>query len=256
MAINKESNGYIFGFSAVLVILVGALLATLSIVLKPFQKKNVEEEKMQNILQAIGVDVSRSEAAKEFGVYVKKQLVLNFEGKVISEDAFGVDIQKEYKSLASKEERQYPLYVCEKQGQTFYVIPLIGTGLWGPIWGFIALGEDKNTVQGAVFDHKTETPGLGAEITEASFYNQFLGKKLADAKGFVSIHVVKPGSEELGNHSVNGITGGTLTSVGVDEMLGRILGVYYRYFEANKTTMPVASEEMEQEPLNTAEYGA
>jgi Na+-transporting NADH:ubiquinone oxidoreductase subunit C len=118
------------------------------------------------------------------------------------------------------------------------------------------LGEDKNTVQGAVFDHKTETPGLGAEITEASFYNQFLGKKLADAKGFVSIHVVKPGSEELGNHSVNGITGGTLTSVGVDEMLGRILGVYYRYFEANKTTMPVASEEMEQEPLNTAEYGA
>ena len=173
---NVNSNAYTFGFAGILVILVAAALASAATILKPFQDKNVEQEKMQNILSSIGVDKTRDEAAEVFDEYVVDKLVLSGGEVVEGMDAFGVVMEKE--ARRPNDERNAPLYIAEKDGETYYVIPLRGTGLWGPIWGYIALESDVNTIYGAVFDHKGETPGLGAEITTPAFTEQFKGKKI------------------------------------------------------------------------------
>jgi len=250
MPIDKENNGYAFGFATVLVVLVGVVLAVLSIVLKPFQTENIQNEKKQSILKAIQIEINRDQAGTGFDQYVKEQIVLNYQGEKIGNNAFDIDIQKEYKSIPKMEDRKYPFYICEKEGQSYYVIPLIGTGLWGPVWGFVALKNDGNTLYGAIFNHQSETPGLGAEITEFTFYKQFVDKKIAKSDGtYTSIRVVKPGSITLDEHSIDGITGGTLTSVGVEEMLNRILKVYYNYFQKNgikaEPLEPALSQEVE-----------
>ena len=177
---NVNSNAYTFGFAGILVILVAAALASAATILKPFQDKNVEQEKMQNILSSIGVDKTRDEAAEVFDEYVVDKLVLSGGEVVEGMDAFGVVMEKE--ARRPNDERNAPLYIAEKDGETYYVIQLRGTGLWGPIWGYIALESDVNTIYGAVFDHKGETPGLGAEITTPAFTEQFKGKRFLKAE--------------------------------------------------------------------------
>ena len=127
-------------------------------------------------------------------------------------------------------ERSVPLYVTEKDGETFYVVPLRGKGLWGPVWGYLALESDGNTVVGATFGHKSETPGLGAEITTPIFTDQFPGQKISEAGVFQSISVVKAGTS-AGNYMVDGISGGTITSNGVNDMLTDCLAPYAVYFK-------------------------
>ena len=253
---NKENNGYIFGFATLLVVIVGTILAVLSIVLKPFQTENIENERKQNILKAIQIEVSRDEAGEKFKKYIQQEVVLNYKAEQIGNKAFDVDIQKEYKSISRAEDRQYPLFICQKDGQEYYVIPLIGTGLWGAIWGFVALQKDANTIYGASFDHKSETPGLGAEITEFSFYNQFVNKKMTNEKGvYTAIQVVKPGSVMLDQHKVDGITGGTLTSVGVEEMLNRTLRIYYQYFHKKGIYIQLMEEKKPEQGIGIAAEG-
>ncbi|PCH93008.1 MAG: NADH:ubiquinone reductase (Na(+)-transporting) subunit C [Bacteroidetes bacterium] len=245
MAFDKNGNGFTFVFATVMVVVVATLLALASINLKPFQQKNVSEEKMQNILKTINVNCSRAEAPGRFGEYVKRRVVLDYSSKVIWEseeaidnmnkaDAFNINTKKEFKAL-DVDERKYPVYICEKDGETYYVIPMIGSGLWGPIWGYVALESDLNTVYGASFDHDKETPGLGAEINTAEFQAQFPGEHLFDESGnFVSIKVKKGGARPEDLHGVDAITGGTITSNGVTEMLGRTLKVYESYFNTVK----------------------
>ena len=172
---NVNSNGYTFGFAAVMVVVVAAVLSFVATSLKPMQDKNVELEKMQNILSSIQVEVSRDEAAEVYQDYILEELVVSEGSLVQGVDAFNVDMAKEIR--LENDERNAPLYVAEKDGKTYYVIPLRGAGLWGPIWGYLSLEEDLNTVYGAVFDHKAETPGLGAEIKTPVFTDQFRGKK-------------------------------------------------------------------------------
>jgi len=237
MAINKDSNGFTFGFAAVMVIVVGAVLSITAMSLKPQQKENLRQEKMKNILMSIGAmdrSSNMAEAPELFEKFVKEQVVLDAKGQVKGDNAFIVDVKKQYKSMGF-EERDYPLYICEKDGNTYYVVPMVGTGLWGPIWGFVALEGDMNTVYGANFDHKTETPGLGAEINTASFQDQFPGESIFDENNkYVSIAVLKGGGGDASSHAVDGITGGTITSVGVGEMIDRTLGVYVPYFQSKK----------------------
>lgn len=238
MAINKDSNAYTFGFAAVLVILVGAILSFTAVSLKPKQVENQNQEKMKNILMSVGAMEASSdmkEAPELFKKFVKEEVVLDSKGQIVDGlKAFDVDVQKEFKSKPF-EERNYPLFICEKDGSTFYVIPLVGNGLWGPIWGYIALDSDMNTVYGANFDHKGETPGLGAEITQPAFQSQFPGEEIFDENGeYVSVDVVKGGGGDASKHAVDGITGGTITSKGVGEMIDRTLGVYVPYFKSKK----------------------
>jgi len=237
MALDKNSNGFTFGFAIAMVVVVGALLSLAAMGLKPFQKGNIEKEKMQNILSAINVQVERDNAPEAFESYVKEQVVLNSNGELKQGDvsAFDIDIKKEYRELKagarSDEDMNYPLFICEKEGTTYFVIPLVGTGLWGPIWGFMSIQDDYNTIYGASFDHKTETPGLGAEINTAGFQDQFTGDKVYK-DGEVAFSVMKGGGGNESEYGVDGITGGTITSRGVGEMIQRTMGVYQTYFES------------------------
>ena len=230
MAIDKNSNGYTFSFAIVMVVVVGTLLAVASQGLKTRQDKNATDKKMISILSAINVEATRENAQEMYDKYVVDSKIIA--GKELSAEAFDVDIKKEFrdKKLAASD-RNYPLYICEKDSNKYYVIPVIGTGLWGPIWGFVALESDYSTIYGATFDHKTETPGLGAEIKYASYSDQYTGETIADTSGvFQPIIVVKDGSGSGLNSKVDGITGGTITSKGVEEMTTRTLGVYVNYF--------------------------
>lgn len=230
MAIDKNSNGYTFSFAIVMVVVVGALLAMASQGLKSRQDKNAADKKMISILSAINVEATRDNAQEMYDKYVVDSKIIS--GKDLSAKAFDVDIKKEFrdKKLAASD-RNYPLYICEKDGIKYYVIPVIGTGLWGPIWGFVALESDYRTIYGATFDHKSETPGLGAEIKQAFYSDQYTGETVADTSGiFQPIIVVKDGSGKGVNAKVDGITGGTITSKGVEEMTTRTLEVYVNYF--------------------------
>ncbi len=239
MAINKESNAYTIIFSIIMCVVVGSVLAVVSQALKPLQDKNVENDKKVSILAAIGIESDIKTSAAKYDEYVKEGMVLNSKGEVTKktlEEAFAVDTRTQYKELGagtrSADDMEYPLFICEKEGKKLYVMPVTGMGLWAAIWGYVSVGEDLNTVIGASFDHKSETPGLGAEISTPYFEDQFPGKKLHDESGnFISIKVIKPGAEAKTDHIVDGISGGTFTSVGVDEMLRRCIAVYSTYFK-------------------------
>lgn len=230
---DRNSNLYTFIFAIVMVIVVAAALAFTATSLKPLQADNVRKEKMQNILSTIGVDVSRDEAANSFDQFVKERLALNADGTVNeSVDAFTVDLMKETKKPS--EQQAYPIYIAEKEGKTFYVVPLFGAGLWKEIWGYVALDSDKNTIIGASFDHAGETPGLGAEINQSWYEDQYIGKTIFDeSNNFVSVKAVKGGAKPGDMHGVDAISGGTITSDGVSAMLEERLKNYLPYFKNN-----------------------
>lgn len=236
---DTNSNKYTFLFAIVMVITIAGLLSYTATNLKPLQQKNIKAEKMQNILSTIGVDVSREDANIGFNKYIKQQLALRQDGTVDkNSNAFELSLKKELKKDVINQ--RFPLYVAEKEDKTFYVIPLHGAGLWDAIWGYVALDTDKNTIVGANFDHKAETPGLGAEITTDWFEKQFIGKTLLEdlAKGFtldnfISVKAVKGGAKVGDLHGVDGISGGTITSDGVSDMLQERLAHYLPYFKNN-----------------------
>lgn len=239
MAIDKDSNVYTLIFSIVLCVVTAVALAITAMSLKPAQEANILNEKKQNILAALQIEVLRDDASAKFEEVIQEALVLDAKGVPVPaegdknaqiEKALGINALDQFKGVAEAE-RLYPLYVALKDGKKYYVMPVGGQGLWAGVWGYVSVGEDLNTVAGASFDHKSETPGLGAEINTPFFEDQFPGKKLSDASGnFVSIRVVKPGGPKT-DHSVDGISGGTFTSKGVDEMLTRCLSVYNNYFK-------------------------
>lgn len=241
MAINKDSNGYTFGFAITMVVIVGAILAGVAIATKPFKDKNDEVKKKMDIVKALMPDeesksaITRANAEDKFTelVNLEDAIVINMNGEIKDDvKAFDVDIRKENRDKTLGEsEKNYPLFIAEIDGKKAYVIPVVGKGLWGPIWGNICLDEDMNTIKGATFDHKGETPGLGAEIKQAFFINGWVGEKVANTEGdFEKFEIVKDktGTKEK---KVDGITGGTITSKGVEEMVNRCLKPYMLYFK-------------------------
>jgi Na+-transporting NADH:ubiquinone oxidoreductase subunit C len=229
------SNLYIFCFSSALVLLVAAALSFTSLTLSDKQKANIEIERKQNILLTLGVKSTADDTEAKYGQYIREGIVIKGDGTAVSgELPEKLDLKAE--SQKPEEERLLPLYLAEKDGKSFIVIPVRGTGLWGPIWGNVALADDMNTVCGATFDHQGETPGLGAEISTAEFQKQFQQKTLFDdANRFVSIAVEKPGSYTANNHTVDAISGGTLTSKGLEAMLRNSLKPYQTYFSQHKS---------------------
>ena len=234
-----NSNRFIFIFSSVMVIAVAVLLSLASIGLGPYQARNVRLEKMQNILSSMGVQTDAAHAETLFNQYIRDQVVLNSQGERVTDSvsAFDIDLKKELDKvrLGNADKEYFPLFVCEREGSTYYIIPMRGKGLWGPIWGYLALEGDGNTVHGVSFGHKGETPGLGAEIEKEAFQKQFAGKKILDEQGnFVSVKVVKGGAEENDTHGVDAISGATVTSTGVTEMIHRTLASYVAYLKGLK----------------------
>lgn len=245
MAINKDSNGYTFGFAIVLVVVVGAILSLLAMGLKPMREANGVQKKQLDILSAfVNLDsegINRKNVADKFKEFVNLDdaVVLDMNGEIKEGlKAFDVDIQTEYKDKNLKDaDKNYPLFIAKQDGKTLYVIPVVGKGLWGPIWGNICVDEDMNTVKGASFGHKGETPGLGAEITQQFFIDRWIGEKLSNENGeFTPFEIVKDGSGASLEKKVDGITGGTITSKGVEEMANRCLAVYAKYFQNLKNS--------------------
>ncbi len=236
MAFNKDSNIFTFVFAISMCVLVAGVLAGTFSILQTDIKYNQSAKNMVDLLSAIEIDSSRETAEIDFDKYITGFVVLNSQGNKIDSlsnksSALSIDIKKQYRDKTIKlEDKKFPLFIAEKDNQSFYIAPLIGTGLWGPIWGFVSFNEDGNTVTGASFDHKSETPGLGAEIREDFFEKQFIGQKILDSEGiFVSIAVMKGGANIDSYHEVDGITGGTITSDGVTDMLYENLSIYSKY---------------------------
>ena len=229
---NKQGNTYTFLYASVMVILVAALLAYTSETLKPAQNKNADIAKKTDILKSVNIVSTAADAESKYEQYVKSTYVINSNGeKVEGVDAFSLDLAKEIKKAEA--DRRYPLFECQTEQGLKYIIPLRGKGLWGPIWGYISLNDDKNTIYGATFDHKSETPGLGAEINTDVFQSHFKGKTIFSEDGkFVSIRVEKVGQGgEYPNSEVDAISGGTITSKGLQAMLLDNLQGYEKFFK-------------------------
>jgi len=249
MALNTDKNSYTVVFAMVMVVVVGSILAGLASGLKPLVKANERYEKQQNILYAVGVNNNegKSDVAfvptdiveAKFNEYIKKQYVI--QGGEITEnnEAYLIDIKKEEtKAKNGDYQRKLPLFVAEMDGKEVYVVPVRGKGLWDAIWGFVAMDKDM-VVQGVYFDHKGETPGLGANIKERFFMDDFEGEKLLDEDGdFQGIKVAKgnndPKNQDKSDHQVDAIAGSTITGDGVTAMLKKDIKMYKSYFETLK----------------------
>jgi Na+-transporting NADH:ubiquinone oxidoreductase subunit C len=228
------SNRYIFIFSAVMVIAVATLLAMAATMLQPRQQKNLEIDKKKSMLESIGIESTAETAESLYDKYITESYVLNSKGeKVEGVDAFNVVLKDEQKKPL--EEQYLPVFkAVPDDGEKVIIIPMEGKGLWGPVWGYLSLRSDMNTVYGATFDHKGETPGLGAEINTTPFESMFIGKKLFEADKFVSIGVLKGGAKDDDPHNVDAISGGTITSKGLEKMVADCIAKYNDYLIKNR----------------------
>ena len=243
---NRDSNAYTFGFAAAMVVVVASVLAFTASSLKDLQQENVRKEKMQNILATIGIEIDRDGAEVLFNKHITSQFALRNDGTVDeSVDPFsGIKLALELKKEPTQQ--RFPLYLADVEGASYYIIPLRGAGLWDAIWGYIALESDRNTIKGAVFDHKAETAGLGAEITQQWFMDRFVGEKVFDNDGkLVGISVSKTNNDpkdlDKNDHEVDAISGATITGDGVSDMIIERLTHYQTYLEQTQTTTTVAA---------------
>jgi Na+-transporting NADH:ubiquinone oxidoreductase subunit C len=231
---DRNSNNYTFIYASVMVILVAAILSIAAMTLKPMQKKNTEIEKKQNILASVNIQTTAKNAEEVYAQNIVNSYVVNSKGEVVDGVAFEIDLRVQ--KIKPVDQRLLPVFECQTKEGLKYIFPLRGAGLWGPIWGYIALNEDLNTVFGANFAHQGETPGLGAEISTQAFQEPFKGKTIFDASGnLVSIIVAKASETAPEEHKVDGISGGTITSKGLQQMLLDDLKSYENFITRKKS---------------------
>jgi len=217
-----------------MVIAVAALLSMAATLLQPAQARNLEIEKKKNMLESINVTVTKANTEELYAKYIKESFVINSKGEPVDGvDAFTVVLKNEQKKPL--EDQYLPVFrAVPDDGEKVTIIPVEGKGLWGPIYGYVSLKSDMNTIYGTNFDHKGETPGLGAEINTSAFESQFHDKKLFDNDKFVSVQVIKGGAREDDIHGVDAISGGTITSKGLQKMLFDCIQKYNGYLLKNR----------------------
>ena len=231
---NRDSNKHTYIFAVLMVLSVAFVLSFTSESLKDLQNANVKKEKMQNILSSVGINVSRDESEDLYMDYISEELSLKSDGTIDDDiEAFDINLALEVKK--DSDTQRFPLYIANVENEKFYVIPLRGAGLWAEIWGYIALKEDINTIKGVSFDHKSETAGLGAEITEDWFIDSFTDEKINDSQGnFVGVYLTKsnndPRNEDKLDNEVDAISGATITGDGVSDMIIERVQNYLPYF--------------------------
>ncbi len=248
MAINTEKNTYTLLFAVGLVVVVGTLLAAIDSSLKDKIRINKILEKQQNILYAIGINenegnsvnfIAADKAEEEFNKYVTKQIYIQGDEVIEDDKAYLIDVKKQ-KALAKDPSymRKLPLFIAEKDGRNLYVAPIRGKGLWDAIWAYVSVDEDM-VIRGIYFDHKAETPGLGANIKQRFFMDDFIWESLLDSQGnFKGVTVSKtnldPKNEDKYDNEVDAIAGSTITGDGVTAMIRSDLSLYQPYFNSLK----------------------
>lgn len=235
---NKQSNTYTIFYSVVLVVTVGVLLAMTYMTLKPKQDENIANDKRKQILSAVHIVAPEKEVGEIYNKYIVDSYVVNNKGNKVQGDAFDINMANEIRKPVA--ERDLPVFVCRlADNSKKYILPVYGAGLWGPIWGYVAVNADGDTVYGAYFSHSGETPGLGAEISSSIFQEQFENKKLYNKGRFRSIDVMKLGQKPIDEADyVNAISGGTITSKGVQSMLSDCLAEYDAFLKLLQTNEP------------------
>lgn len=228
---NTNKNSYILIYSAVLVVVVAFLLAFVYSALKPQQDINVALDKKKQILAALNIrGLNDTDAAAKYNEVVVADMIADADANVLEQGTQGGENAGFKLNSADYKEGKLAVYVCKVDGQDKYVIPVYGMGLWGAIWGYIALDADKNTVYGAYFNHESETAGLGAEIKDSkAWQDQFKGKKIfAEGSDNVAIAVKKPADVKNPASECDAVTGATLTSDGVSLMLQDCFSKYVK----------------------------
>jgi len=246
----RQSNGYIIAFAAGLTVVLGGLLALAATSLKKDQDVQIELDKKKQILGAVLSNIpSGTEEVISFYEENISSIVIDVNGNEIDTlKAENINIRKEYKKKDISDKR-LPIYKFMSRvhkGQVeAYILPVYGNGLWDEIWGYVALGSDFNTLKGVVFDHKAETPGLGARITDKSIQNRFKGKKIYDKSGgLASVSFLKGEGNSISPDEyskVDGLSGATMTTKGVNAMLENYFKLYSPYIEGQKNQESLGS---------------
>lgn len=272
---NTNSNTYTIIYSTVLVVIVAAVLAFAAEFLKPLQEKNVKVETITKVLTAalqadeklsIAEDAEDTDIMKMYAQYINKAFFINANGDVVKDMNLGKDninniqvtkisdlkAQNDLMKAGKTDQLNLPVYQFDINSKAITVIPCYGAGLWGPIWGYVAIGADGKTIEGAVFDHKGETPGLGAKIAEEPFYSKFQGKVIDFTSDSELFGVIKGKTEKA--NEVDAISGATITSQALGTSLNVWFKAYNRYFKNQTAAVDVQKcEIIERCAVNTAE---
>ena len=234
-----DSNSYTIIFSVILVVVVGSLLAFFASATKEMRVNNDKVKTQMDILSSMGIESNRSNATETFNQYIKQQFVIEGTTATENPEAYLIDVKKEQDAAKQGKVQKLPLFIGEKDGKKIYIFPVRGNGLWDAIWGYIALNDDLKSINGVFFDHKGETPGLGANITESFFKDDFKGEMIYDASGdYKSVEISKsngdPNNTDKTDNQVDAISGATITGNGVGAMLKSGIKLYLPYFETLK----------------------
>lgn len=251
---NRQSNIYTIIYATVLVIVVGVVLSVVYQALRPAQLENIANDTKKQILASARITPEKGESVSElFDKYIVSSFIVNSQGKKIDSELnpFDVNVSQEVRKPA--DERLLPVFECQTEDGLKYIVPVYGAGLWGPIWGYIAFDKNGDTIYGAYFAHQGETPGLGAEIEKPAFSGQFDGKNIFNSQGeYTSVAVVKTGKEPAGQAWVHAVSGGTITSQGVQKMLYESLHPYIAFFRTLQAESP-EPEQIAENNTNTPE---
>ncbi len=246
MAINTEKNSYTVVFAVVMVVIVGSILAGLFMLFRPQIEANERFEKQQNILYAMGVNqnqgandvlfIPTESVEAEFQKYITRQVVIQGDQVTENDQAFLIDVKKEATKAADPAyDRRLPLFEGSIEGKDIFVVPVRGKGLWDAIWGFVAMDKDM-VIHGVYFDHKGETPGLGAEIKQRYFMDDFKGEGFLVDGNFAGIAVAKGNNDPKNlikdDQEVDALAGATITGDGLSAMLKKDIRLYVPYFKS------------------------
>jgi Na+-transporting NADH:ubiquinone oxidoreductase subunit C len=229
---NKESNVYTILFAAVMIIIITLSLSFLHQTLRPLQLENERVDKMRQILRSLNIEKSAAEAEAEFNRLITNSYMITPEGSRVAGTERAPGNDPAFAAVLRNDIVGLPVFEATIDGNTVYIFPMRGAGMWGPIWGYLAVNADGNTIFGAAFDHSAETPGLGDAIATRPFAERYIGKQLFRNDNFMSIAVVRPGTSALNRDYVDGISGGTITSRAVGYMMYESISQYERFLRS------------------------